>query len=194
MEDIRSLKNALRAQARAERAAIPEETRALLGKKISRRVCSLICFRQTDLLLLFASHAGEPDLRDAAEEALRRGKRVAYPRVTAPGQMVFCLASPDSLVPGSFGIPEPPADAPQVTPEMLSSSTVMLLPAFLFDPDGYRVGYGGGYYDRFLSSFPGITVGVTAGRFLRPSLPRGRFDRPVSILVTEKEVKTIHAP
>lgn len=194
MEDLRKLKTALRTKYRVIREAIPEEKRKMLGEKISRRVCSMICFRQAGLLLLFAPHAGEVDLKNAAEEARRLGKKTAYPRVTGPGKMIFCLCAPEALVPGKFGIPEPPEDAEPVTPEMLDENTLMLLPAILYDAEGYRIGYGGGYYDRFLASFPGITVGIAASGFVLPSLPRGRYDRPVGILVTEKEVKTLHVP
>ena len=194
MDDIRQRKKDLRAESSSRRGALTEEERQRVSQKVCRRLLSLICFRETGLLLMYSAVKGEIDLRPLAEEALKRGKKVAFPRVTGKGQMVYCLCAPSDLVPGTFGIPAPPEDAPVVTGEMLGPSTLLLLPALLFDAEGYRLGYGGGYYDRFLSDFPGIAIGVSARGFIVPSLPHSRYDRPVHILVTEKEVKTVHAP
>ena len=194
MDDIRTRKKELRAAVRARRAEMPPEAQKKLSQRVCRRLLSLICFRETELLLLYSAIQGEVDLTPLAEEALKRGKKVAFPRVTGKGQMVYCICRPDELVKGTYGIPAPPEGSLPVTEEMLTGTTLILLPAMLFDEEGYRLGYGGGYYDRFLSSFPGISVGVAAREFIVPALPHSRYDRPVHILVTEKEVKTVHAP
>ena len=62
-----------------------------------------------------------------------------------------------------------------------------------FDLDGYRLGYGKGYYDRFLSRYPGVTAGVCYTACLKTQLPHGRYDRRADILVTEKFIKRFPA-
>ena len=67
------------------------------------------------------------------------------------------------------------------------------LPGLGFDLDGYRLGYGKGYYDRFLSRYPGVTAGVCYTACLKTQLPHGRYDRRADILVTEKFIKRFPA-
>ena len=69
------------------------------------------------------------------------------------------------------------------------SDSVCVLPGLGFDLEGYRLGYGKGYYDRFLSKYPGTNLGVCYNVCLKPLLPHGRYDRMVDVLVTEKFVK-----
>ena len=92
----------------------------------------------------------------------------------------------DCLSAGSYSIPEPPVDAETVTD---LSGTVCLVPGLVFDKAGYRVGYGKGYYDRFLSTYPGTKLGIVYSDFILDRVPRGRFDRRVDTLVTERGVK-----
>ena len=69
---------------------------------------------------------------------------------------------------------------------------LMAVPGIAFDDRGYRIGYGKGFYDRFLSSFDGSSIGVAYEDFILPVVPRGRFDEKVDVLLTENGVtKTI---
>ena len=77
------------------------------------------------------------------------------------------------------------ADAPIA---QITRATLCVVPALAFDRSGYRLGYGGGYYDRLLAEFCGRTVGLFYHEFLQDELPRGIYDRAVELLITEKEV------
>ena len=66
---------------------------------------------------------------------------------------------------------------------------VCFVPGLVYDKAGYRLGYGKGFYDRYLSSFTGCTIGVVYSDYILPEVPRGRFDMSVDILLTEKGVK-----
>ena len=88
------------------------------------------------------------------------------------------------LTTGNYGIPEPPAENPCYSGE----SALCVVPALSYDRLGHRIGYGGGYYDRFLSTFTGESCGFVYRELLAPALPREPHDMAVSYIITEKEV------
>ena len=88
-------------------------------------------------------------------------------------------------------VPERAEELPLTTGMLLHSFCV--LPGLGFDLEGYRLGYGKGYYDRFLSRYPGVTAGVCYTACLKTQLPHGRYDRRADILVTEKFIKRFPA-
>ncbi|MBR6559293.1 MAG: 5-formyltetrahydrofolate cyclo-ligase [Clostridia bacterium] len=187
MKEIRTAKNALRQEYRAKRRLIPREKKEALDKKICDTVISLASFRFADAILLFAPLDDEIDVFPIAKEALRRKKTVAFPISPPGGIMNFhTVDSLDSLIPGNMGILEPPKDTSLF--DGTGKNCLCIVPAFIFDKKGYRVGYGGGYYDRFLPSFSGSTMGVIYSDCILERVPRGRFDLSVDILVSEKGV------
>ena len=92
------------------------------------------------------------------------------------------------LLKGSFGLMEPPADAPEV--DCSACRAAVVIPALCWDRSFHRIGYGGGYYDRWLPGFSGAKVGFCYADFMRQDLPTGRYDGVCDIIVTEKGVKT----
>ncbi len=175
-------KAVLRSHALERRLARGEEARA----RESRALCALIAaselFLRADCVLLYAPVRGEPDLSPLAELALRRGIPVGYPRVEKDGHMTYrAVSDRAALSPGTFGIPSPGEDAPEVLP---TGQTLLLVPALLGDTDGYRIGYGGGYFDRFLPTFPGTAMLVVPADEVVPCLPTEEHDIPVPYLVT----------
>ena len=86
------------------------------------------------------------------------------------------------MVQVSFGIWEPPESAPLLAREEIQ---LALVPALCYDRERYRLGFGGGYYDRWLSGFPGFTVGRCREGVLQPQVPREAHDQRVDLLLTE---------
>ena len=125
-----------------------------------------------------------------AIKALEDGKRVAYPRcIPGTNKMNFhFVSSLDELEKGTFGIAEPPETNERFS-KRSSGCVVCLVPALAYDKFGYRIGYGKGFYDRYLSGFSGCTLGVVYSDYILPTVPRGRYDVSVNILLTEKGVK-----
>ncbi len=164
---------------------LPEDKRARDAALVSL-VLSLPEYLAADLVLCYAALRLEPDLRPVAEDALRRGKPVAFPRCGPErGDMRFYTVSLlCDLAPGAYGIPEPPP----VSPANVTPRTLCLAPGLCFSPDGRRLGRGGGYYDRFLVVFPGVGAGVCYEEDLSGDVPATALDRPVDLVVTDKRV------
>ncbi|MBO5415846.1 MAG: 5-formyltetrahydrofolate cyclo-ligase [Clostridia bacterium] len=178
-------KKALRAEYRRRRAEISEERKRELDARICREITSLACFRFADTVLMYYPIKGEIDITPVAAEAFARGKRVAYPICdTESRTMTFrYVESLSELREGSYSIPEPHESAPAFDG---GEHALCIIPAFAFDKDGYRLGYGGGYYDRFLKSFVGTALGAVYSEFLTDALPRGYYDIAASVVVTER--------
>lgn len=112
----------------------------------------------------------------------KAGAHIAFPRVTAKDRALQFHLVPDGEVlhPGTYGIHEPLEHWPRVTPD------VLLVPLLAFDPDGYRLGYGGGYYDRTLAALRharAIGIGYAGQRM--DFLPHDAHDYPLHAILTE---------
>lgn len=182
-------KNRIREAMLEQRLAIPEALRREADTAMANRFVSLATFRFAEVILLYAPIKAEPDVLLCCEAALKAGKRLAFPRCHPDTcTMTYgIVSSPAELVKGVYGILEPPENAETYQPAP-SKHDICVVPAVCFDKKGYRIGYGKGYYDRFLSGFGGTSVGFCLNRFLCDSLPRGRYDRAVDLIVTEKGV------
>ena len=190
-------KHALRANLRSQRLALasgPEgEERC---QRMQERLLTSYLWRKCRRVAAYVSVKGEAETGLILEEALRSGRELFLPRCRVkgeegwPGTMdFFACVDLGALVKSSFGIPEPVPGpvAHQLMPEDLKEpDTLVIVPALAFDRYGYRVGYGGGYYDRMLASSTCPCVGLAFHDLLVESLPREEWDRPVSAVCTEE--------
>ena len=186
---LRIEKNELRQLYRERRLALGADEKASRDSAICRAAVSLASYRFSKNVLLYAPTEEEIDVMPIALDALAKGKRVAFPRCNAEDRTMkfLVVSSPRELESGYSGIMEPPESAPALGPEDFASS-VCFVPALVYDTSGYRLGYGKGFYDRFLYSFGGNAVGVVYSDFITDGVPRGRFDVQIKILLTEKGV------
>ncbi len=195
--ETRMRKNEIREEYRARRAALTAEEKRAWDARICTLFLSSITYRYAKAILMYAPLAGEIDIMPIAVRALADGKTVAFPRCdsNACTMQYHVVTDVGDLQPGAYGILEPSPSLPvfhtdACTPDM---HPVCIVPGIVFDRLGFRVGYGKGYYDRYLGTFPGVRVGAVYSAFLLPELPRGRFDLAVDVLVTEKGVRAVHA-
>ena len=189
---IKKEKSDLREQCLKERRAMLPDLKAEYDKKICENIINSVSYKYYDTLLLYAALYDEPDLSYLATRALSDGKRVAYPRcIKGSREMTFHFVSdPSELIPGAYGINEPGEDLPVFDTEAPSCS-VCFIPAVAADRNGYRIGYGGGYYDRFLSGFHGTAAAVTFSEFLLDNVPHGKYDLQADFTVTEGGILTV---
>ena len=177
--NIKEQKKALRARFKKLREACPEDIRQKLDEKLCKSFLSLDEYKNCDALFTFVSGAIECDTKRIIAQAFADGKKVAVPRcINKSGEMEFYyISSFDDLVRGMYNISEPDVSRCQK--------------AESFDYQHYRVGFGKGYYDRFLDEFSGISAGICYSKYIVSEVPKGAFDRNTDILVTEKFIDRI---
>lgn len=188
--DIRPIKKKMRAEAKESRLAMEPSVKSAFDKKICNKLLNLWAVRETDTFLCYVSTEIEVDTKEFINALLSAGKKVAVPRCEGgPSEMNFYyINSPDELSSGSFGVLEPESNREKMLTE--TENTICIVPAFMFDKSGYRLGYGKGYYDRYLSKYKGSTIGICYSQNIRDELFHGKYDRTVDMIVTEKQIIT----
>jgi 5-formyltetrahydrofolate cyclo-ligase len=188
--DPRHTKRDLRRQAIAARTALVSDLdTAAAASAVCERFIAEFSPKPGAVVSAFWPVGDEFDIKPTIEALHRCGCVVALPVVTVKHMpLTFRVWEPGtSLIVSSFGIPEPGTDRPPATPD------ISLVPLLAFDAEGYRLGYGGGYYDRTLQQLrmlrrdpPFLAVGVGYAGQERARLPREPFDQPLDWIVTEQ--------
>lgn len=187
IKDIRPEKNALRKSSLEWRKGLSRSEKQRMDFKIQNKFLTLWKFREVKTVLAYCSKPLEVDTSFIIERALAIGKTVAVPRCV-PGTRdmdFYIIKSLDDLEPGAFGVMEPNPEKCELLRDYTSS--VCIVPALMYDNSGYRLGYGKGYYDRFLSGYSGHCIGLVYSSLVKDDLPHGKYDRKVDIIVTEKD-------
>lgn len=184
-------KQRLREERLAAREALSEQERSVLDDRITQKLLAISEYAEATTVLTYVSVSSEVSTRMFIERALRDGKTVAVPRCL-PGHCLefVAITSLDQLIAAPFGLFEPPKELPALTEEQMDAS-ICIVPALLVDTKGYRLGYGAGFYDRFLSTYPGKKICLAYQQSLsRTTLPHTAFDVAVDLVITESNVLT----
>ena len=182
--DILAEKKRLRAHFLALRAQIPPAKKAELDRALCRAVAAHPAFDACETLLCFAPVRDEPDLTALYRSAREKGKKTAFPRCTGTQMTFHTVPSENDLEKGRFGIPTPPEEAPLAA---LTAHTLCLVPALSAAKNGARLGYGGGFYDRFLEHSPEVvTLLPIYSTLLCDTLPCEPTDQKIRYILTEK--------
>lgn len=190
-QSISSDKQKLRTVYKSLRSALSIDEKSRLDRNIADRFLMLPQYLACETLLCYVSAKIEIDTHTILTAALRSGKTVAVPRcVSGTREMeFFCITDFDQLASGAYGILEPdPAQCRKLT---AFSDSVCIVPALAYDKAGYRLGFGKGYYDRFLSRYSGQSVGLIYESCFCEHLPHGEFDCRVETVLTESQVISI---
>ena len=180
------IKSKLRKEAREKRKQILN--REISDELIAEKLLSLDEYKDAKTILIYASLDEEIKTDDIISRAHSDDKRVAVPYCyDESGNMGFYLiSSVDELETGSFNVREP--DKNQCEKLENFSDSIIIVPGMMFDKSGFRLGYGKGYYDRFLAKYNQISIGLCYDEMLVSSLPRGKFDKNVDIIITQSEI------
>lgn len=182
--EIQAEKARLRQELRSRMKEMSLEEKQVSDEALFDTLLSLPELMSAKTVLLFYGIKEEPETSRLFPVLEARGKRVCLPHCLPERQMEARLIRKDSvLVPGPWMIPEPPCDAPVIQKEDID---FILVPALCCDREGVRLGQGGGYYDRYLMDYTGLTVCLCREAFLQGKLPREAFDQKVQLLLTEK--------
>ena len=186
--NIKEQKNQIRDIYKDKRKNLPLEQKKKMDEAICKRFLSLSSYRYADTILVYSPIKGEIDTMPIVCDAWAKGKKVAFPRCIDGNRMVYhYVTSEQQLENGMYGIREPSAELPLYTSAQFEHA-ICILPAIVYDERCYRLGYGKGYYDRFLSEFNGIKAGLIYSDFIVKEIPNGRFDLKSDVVITEKGV------
>ena len=186
--DINAEKNRLRKSLKELRKSLDSAEKAIKDHKIAENLFSLKEFASAKCFLCYISEKTEVDTQNIISRLFELNKCVAAPRVRdSEGNMDFYeITSLSQTQRSAFGVREPMVDKCQKLVDF--SDSVCIMPALTFDKNGYRLGYGKGCYDRFLSSYNGLKIGICYENFVFDKLPKDRFDIAADIVVTENEI------
>ena len=172
---------------KALRRAIRERKRGMTEEEILRRSARLgelfadtRAYREAKTVYGYLPYNQEVRTVPMLERALRDGKRVAVPKVYGDTMKFIYLDDLSQVAKSDMGIPEPIADGPVAE----DRTALVLMPGLAFDKEGHRVGYGGGYYDKFLTAEPDHpTVALCYEFQMLPRLDTEEFDIPVDLVL-----------
>lgn len=173
----------LRRQMKQETARYDIAELQSLSAAICSRLHDDVSLREADIVMAFWPMASEPDIRPLIRMLHAEGKTVMLPRVTGATTMEFCLYDGDDsmMAVPPYGIMEPTGSAVPVE-AIDEGRAVMLVPGVAFDSNGFRLGHGCGYYDRYLARLHVPTIAVCFPFQLVGYVPTGGYDVPVNRL------------
>lgn len=190
------LKAPLRAAALAARRALDPAARTALSRAIARRLYDMPAWNRARSVHLFIGAVdGEVETRGIAETALMENRRVYCPRVrrSPPGLDAYEIRSLDELEESPRGLWEPDRD--RARPALRGEAfDLVLVPGLVFDRAGGRIGFGAGFYDRFLAQTEAPRVALAFSLQLVGRVPAEDHDQPMDWIVTERETIDCHAP
>jgi len=188
--DIKELKKQTRAAALSRRDALSQDMRAEKSLVIAARLISLDIFQKARCVFVYVAVRSEVCTHAIILAAQEQGKRVCVPLIEAhTKRMIPCeIRDPvRDLYPGMLGIPEPD---PRICPPVaVHDIGLAVIPGLAFTLQGQRIGYGGGFYDRFLGEWRGTSYALAFEELIVESLPFDPSrDRAVSCIITESRV------
>lgn len=171
---------------------LPKDERGTIEKKLHDQIIEQPFWKDAHTIGITVSQNIEWDTYNIIETAWKQGKKVAVPKCDPKLKQLhfYVITSFDQLEIAHFNIKEP---IPSKTEEIhYDEMDLLVVPGLVFDQRGYRVGFGGGYYDRFLTKYNKETVSIISSEQLTEKIPTEAFDLPVRNIITEKEViKTV---
>ncbi len=184
-------KSELRLRLAAFRDGLSEEERLSRSKQAVAHMMDLPVYRRARSLLVYVSFRSEVQTRGLIQAALADGKVVLTPKVQRrPKGLLACRIRrfPEDLQPGAYGILEPAPDTSEVWPPQ--EIDLVIVPGLAFDRQGTRLGYGGGYYDRFLAgpASGAVAAGLAFAEQVVDTLPVDPLDRSLDLVVTDRGV------
>ena len=179
------MKSELRKQVLHEMKAISQEQKPAIDQALTERLLHHPFYQEAKVIATYLSFPHEFQTQELIEQAQKDGKKVLIPKTYPKGRMEFVVYRPQQLVKTSFGLLEPQGDL-----EVVDASQIDLIhvPGLAFTTEGYRIGYGGGYYDRYLKHITGHTLSTIYPCQIQDFSPENH-DIPVQeVLIDERNL------
>ena len=176
------MKAELRKQVLQEMKALPRQQKQFIDQALTERLLQHPFYQEAEVIATYLSFPHEFQTQELIEQALKDGKKVLIPKTYPKGLLMFVVYDPQQLVKTSFGLLEPQGDL-----EVVDASQIDLIhvPVLVCTMEGYRIGYGGGYYDRYLEHFSGHTLSTVYHYQVQDFIPENH-DIPVQeVLIDE---------
>ncbi|VJX35547.1 5-formyltetrahydrofolate cyclo-ligase [Streptococcus pneumoniae] len=176
------MKAELRKKILQEMKALSQEQKQAIDQALTERLLQHPFYQEAKVIATYLSFPHEFQTQRLIEQALKNGKKVLIPKTYPKGRMDFVVYDPQQLVKTSFGLLEPQGGL-----EVVDASQIDLIhvPGLAFTTEGYRIGYGGGYYDRYLEQFTGHTLSTIYPCQIQDFIPENH-DIPVQeVLIDE---------
>lgn len=180
-------KKALRRHYKTVRNSIGSAEKAAMDKRIFSSFFASEYFSNFSTFLIYVSCGSEADTHRIIDFITKSGKRVAVPYCQGSSMTFYEISSFNDLTEGAFGIPT--VDISKATEISDFSSSLCVVPALAFDASGNRLGYGGGYYDRFLSVNNLPTLGLCYEKCIASQIPAESFDIKIDCILTENQFR-----
>ena len=149
------MKSGLRKQVLREMKAIPQKQKIAMDQALTKRLLNHSFYQEAKVIATYLSFPHEFQTQGLIDQMLKDGKKVLIPKTYPKGRMEFVVYDPQQLKKTSFGLLEPQGDLKVVDASQID---LIHVPGLAFTREGYRIGYGGGYYDRYLENFAGQTM------------------------------------
>ena len=176
------MKSELRKQVLQEMKALPREEKQFIDQALTERLLQHPFYQEAKVIASYLSFSHEFQTQELIEQALKDGKKILIPKTYPKRRMDFVVYDPQQLVKTAFGLLEQQGDL-----EVVDASQIDLIhvPGLAFTTEGYRIGYGGGYYDRYLKHITGHTLSTIYPCQIQDFIPENH-DIPVQeVLIDE---------
>ena len=173
-------KKELRRQIREKKRAMTPQQIETASARLGELFAASDAYKNAATIYGYLPYNQEVRTVPMLEQALRDGKKVAVPKVVGDDMKFIYMTDLSQVEEGYAGIPEPVADGPVAD----DPTALVLMPGLAFDPAGHRIGYGGGFYDRFLATEPDHpTIALCYDFQMLPNLATEEFDIPVDLVI-----------
>ena len=173
-------KKELRRSIREQKRAMTEAEITRRSEKLGQLFAASDAYKNAKTIYFYLPYNQEVRTIPMLEQALKDGKRVAVPKVYGDEMKFIAISDLSRIEKGYAGIPEPIDDGPIAD----DKTALVLMPGLAFDPQGHRIGYGGGFYDRFLAAEPNHPTLALCYEFqMLPHLETEEFDIPVDTVL-----------
>ena len=173
-------KKELRRQIREKKRAMTPQQIETASARLGELFAASDAYKNAATIYGYLPYNQEVRTVPMLEQALRDGKKVAVPKVVGDDMKFIYMTDLSQVEEGYAGIPEPVADGPVAD----DPTALVLMPGLAFDPAGHRIGYGGGFYDRFLATEPDHpTIALCYDFQMLPNLATEEFDIPVDCVL-----------
>ncbi len=186
------LKDEMRKKYTKIREEIPHDIRVMKSTMIWKYFCNLSFYKDAEMIMTYVNTKSEVTTYQLIPLLLAQGKRVCVPKCVGDSLVPYEITDLSQLKAGVFGVLEPSQELIDkgILKEISKNEiNIAVCPGLAFDFLGHRLGYGKGYYDRFLQDFEGIKIGFSFDLSLTPEIEVNEHDIPMNIIITESGVE-----